>query len=83
MIAIFAAQTSVSGDTHESIEAVFTTKEKAEAFLAKLKGLFPKERFYIGNYYAPKVDPDFDEFIVEGSYEVEECNCDETNSNEG
>lgn len=82
MIAIFAVQTSVSGDSHESIEAVFTTQEKADEFLEKLKDYFPKERFYIGNYYAPKIDPDFDQFIIEGSYPVEECNCDETNSNE-
>lgn len=72
MIAIFAAQTSVSGDSHESIEAVFTTQEKADEFLAKLKQLFPQERFYIGNYYAPKIDPDFDQFIMEGSYPAED-----------
>ena len=67
MIAIFAEQISCSGDTHEHIVAVFTTTEKAEHFLGKLKDYFPKEHFYMTEYFAPKVDPDFDTFIIEGS----------------
>lgn len=70
MIAIFAEQISCSGDTHEYVVAVFTTQEKADAFLARLKDYFPKEYFYIADYFEPKVDPDFDVFIVEGSHPV-------------
>lgn len=70
MIAIFAEQISCSGDTHEYVIGVFTTQEKAEDFLAKLKKLFPKEYFYISEYYEPKVDPDFDKYVMEGSHIV-------------
>jgi len=70
MIAIFAEQLSCSGDTHEYVVGVFTTQEKADIFLGKLKDLFPKEHFYISDYYEPKVDPDFDDYIMEGSHVV-------------
>lgn len=66
MLAIFAEQISCSGDTHESIVAVFTTKEKAEVFLAKLKEFWPTEHFYISRYYPPKVDPTFEDIVWEG-----------------
>lgn len=81
MIAIFAAQMSRSGDTHESLVAVFTTPEKADAFLTQLRDYFPKERFYTSKYYEPKVDPDFTDFIMEGSYVAEdehETTCNES-----
>ena len=48
-----------------------TTQENADLFLAKLKEYFPKEYFYITEYFAPKIDPDFTDFIMEGSHVVE------------
>jgi len=72
MIAIFSSQTSCSGDEHSFVIAVFTTQDKADLFLGKLKEYFPKEYFYISEYFAPKIDPDFTDFIMEGSHVVEE-----------
>lgn len=70
MIAIFAEQISCSGDTHEHVVAVFTNQDKADLFLGKLKDYFPKECFYISEYFAPKIDPDFTDFIMEGSHVI-------------
>lgn len=58
MKAVFAEMTSGSGDEHQWVLAAFTTQEKAETFLGKLQGKYPKERFVILDYEFPKIDPE-------------------------
>lgn len=68
MKAIFANMTSGSGDVHEWLIAAFTTQEKAEIFLEKLKNKYPKEDWSILDYEFPKVDPEnLDEVIDENT----------------
>ena len=66
MQALFSSFTSCSGDEHEFIVAIFTTQEKAETVLKKVKEHFPTERFYITEYIPPKIDPTFEDLIWEG-----------------
>ena len=58
MKAVFAQMTSGSGDSQDYIIAAFTTQEKAEVFLGKLKTRFPEEDFIILDYEFPKIDPE-------------------------
>ncbi len=73
MKAIYYDYQSVSGDIHDGVVAVFTTQEKAEAFLALVEKFEeeyqakpsrcplgmknPPMSYHIGDYEGPMIDP--------------------------
>lgn len=57
MKAIYLVQTSGSGDDHDFIIAAFTTDEKLNKYMEKLKAKYPNEYFTVLDYEPVEIDP--------------------------